>query len=331
MTNNVQQKTFDTICEFMQEARLNEAFLFGGAVLDPLLNPNAHINDYDVCVKDKDTFFAALKNLENLNIPISDITRTHNIYVVIKHPKFGQIDFSCMDPENNGIFNIEKIYTKFSKVNGGGYVSTLVDKYGAVDGMKNGQIRIACNPKGEGAYNLLRRFLAVTGKYGLDISKDGKNQQVINEIKEEFKIASPYIPQDKVRCLSRLSASLKRAKNRKQYVKDLGEQGVFFTAFPEIHKLFNRAGFQNSPELEKCETQKELLDLMLSQTPQKDRDTMLDCLRLLAKREPARQDKGVKMFVENIENEKTSKARLSKEILTPLYLHILSRKSIGQE
>lgn len=102
-----------------QEAGLNEAFLFGGSVLDPLVNPNAKINDYDVCVKDKDTFFEALKNLEQKGFDISEVTRTHNIYVVIQHPEFGQIDFSCMDPEANGIFNIEKIYKKYRKINGG--------------------------------------------------------------------------------------------------------------------------------------------------------------------------------------------------------------------
>lgn len=325
MTNNVNtQATDQVICKFMEQARLNEAFLFGGAVLDPLINPNAKINDYDVCVKDKDTFFEALQNLEAQGIPISEVTRTHNIYVVIQHPEFGQIDFSCMDPENNGIFNIEKIYKKYRKINGGGYDSTIIDKYGAVEGLKRGEIRLACNPEEEGAYNLLRRFLAVTGKYSLDISKDGPNQAVINDIKDEFRKSRPHIPQDRVRCLSRLSASLRRSKNRNEYVKNLGSQGIFFIAFPDIHKLFNRPSFQTSPELAQSQTQKELLELMLAHTKKEDRDAMIDCLRILAKREPARQDKGVKMFVENLEQEKTSPARLSKEILTPLFVHILS-------
>lgn len=324
MTNNVQQETFNNVCKFMNQARLNEAFLFGGAVLDPLINPNAKINDYDICVKDKDTFFETLKNLEALGIPISEVTRTHNIYVVIQHPEFGQIDFSCMNPETNGIFNIEKIYTKFCKINGGGYKSTLVDKYGAVDGLRRGQIRLACNPEEEGAYNLLRRFLAVSGKYGLDISKEGPNQPVIDEIKEEFKKNRHHIPQDRVRCLSRLSASLRRSQKRNEYVKNLGEQGIFFLAFPDIHKLFNRPSFQSSTALARCATQKELLELMLAHTKKEDHDAMVDCLRILARREPARQDKGVKMFVETIEQEKTSATRLNKEILTPLFVHILS-------
>ncbi len=199
----------------------------------------------------------------------------------------------------------------------------MVDKYGAVDGLKRGEIRLACNPEEEGAYNILRRFLAVTGKYGLDISKDGPNQVVIDEIKAEFKKDRHFIPQDRVRCLSRLFASLRRSQNRPQYVKNLGEQGLFFVVFPEIHKIFNRPCFQTSPALVQSTTQKELLDLVMEHTSAVDKDNMIDCLRILSKREPARQDKSVKMFIDSIEKEKTSPARLSKEILTPLYLHIL--------
>ncbi|MCM1324032.1 MAG: hypothetical protein NC218_07710 [Acetobacter sp.] len=93
-----------------------------------------------------------------------------------------------------------------------------------------------------------------------------------------------------------------------------------------MHKIFNRPIFQASPTLAQSTTQKELLELVIAHTSSTDRDNTIDCLRILAKREPARQDKGVKMFIENIEQEKTSKERLSKEILTPLFVHILSNQ-----
>ncbi len=327
MSSNAPHTPDFVIQTFMEQAQLNEAFVFGGSVLDPLVDPNAKINDYDVCVKDRDTFYDALKNLEEKGIPTSEITQTHNIYVVIKHPQFGQIDFSCMDPETNGIFNIEKIYARYRKKNNGVYEKTLVDKYGAVDGIKRGELRLACNPEEEGAYNLLRRFLAVTGKYGFDTSKGGANQQVINEIKDEFNKNRRYIPQEKVRCLSRLFASLKRSNNRSEYVKNLSDQGLFFNVFPEVHKVFTREGFQKSPKLKQSTTQKEFLELVLAYTSPQDRDNMIDCLRILAKREPARQDKGVKDFIEDVEQEKTSPERLGKEILTPLFVHIFKNNN----
>lgn len=107
-TNGMYQKVSSDIAYFMENAGINEAFLFGGAVLDPLIKENPKISDYDICVKDQDDFYEALQNLDRQKFQISEVMRTHNIYVVINHPQLGQIDFSCMDPEDNGIFNIEK-------------------------------------------------------------------------------------------------------------------------------------------------------------------------------------------------------------------------------
>ena len=311
-------KVSQDIIQFMNEAGLNEAFLFGGSVLDPLTNENAKISDYDICVKERDTFYETLKNLENKNCHISEVMRTHNIYVVIHHEELGQIDFSCMDPEDNGIFNIEKIYAKFKRQDDK-ITNTVVDKYGAIESIKKGEIRLACRPEDEGAYNLLRRFLASVGKYGLDTSENGINQETINQIKEEFRAGRHYIPQDKVRCLSRLPASLKRSKDRESYVKNLGRQHIFEIAFPEIDRLFNDQNFQQNTQLKTCETQKDLLWLMVGHTHKtEERDALINCLRILSRREVARQDKGVKSFVEDIENEKTSINRLTTEILFPL-------------
>ena len=52
---------------------------------------------------------------------------------------------------------------------------------------------------------------------------------------------------------------------------------------------------------------------------------MMDCLMILSRREKARQDKGVKVFVENMENEKTSPQRLNKKVITPVFNYILSK------
>lgn len=312
------KKISHDITQFMNEAGLNEVFLFGGSAIDPIINENAEIHDYDVCVKEKDTFYETLRNLENKKCHISEVMRTHNIYVVINHEELGQIDFSCMNPEDNGIFNVEKIYAKFKRKNDQ-IINTIIDKYGAIESMKKGEIRLACIPEEEGAYNILRRFLAIVGKYNLDISKNGINQVTIDQIKEEFNEAKHYIPQDKVRCLSRVPASLCRSKNREDYVINLGKQHIFEKSFPELDRLFNDETFQQSERLKTCKTQKDLLRLMISHTKKtEERDTLINCLRILSHREVARQDKGVKEFIEEIDNEKTSINRLNKEILIPL-------------
>lgn len=320
------KKVSDDVQKFMQDAGLNEAFLFGGAVLDPFIRDDAKINDYDMCVKSEDTFYEALQNLEKQNVPFSEVMRTHNIYVVVQHPQLGQIDFSCMDPEDNGIFNVEKIYARFVRKNGV-IENEVIDKYGAVDSMRIGKIRLSSTPEKEGAYNILRRFLAVSGKYNLDISTGGVNQEAINQIDQAFEAGYPYIPQDKVRCLSRLAASLKRTKDRKSYVKNTAEQNIFAQAFPDIHKLFNNETFQNCDKLQDCTSQKELLELMLANVDFKDRDALVDCLLLLSKRERARQDKGVKVFVDTLSDEKTSPQRLDNKILTPLFNYVRGQKN----
>ena len=318
-------KVSQDIKSFMEDAELNEVFLLGGAVLDPLIKEDAKISDYDVCVKDSDVFYETLKKLENKNCKISEVMRTHNIYAVIKHPTLGQIDFSCMDPENNGIFNIEKIYARFRRTPNG-IENTVIDKYGAIEGMKRGEIRLACNLEEEGAYNILRRFLAAIGKYNFDVSPNGSNQETIFKIKNEFKKLNHYIGQDRVRCLSRLPASLRRSKNRAYFVKSLGQQQIFENAFPEINRLFNNPSFINDEKLNQCETQKDLLWLMVKHTNKtEERDNLIDCLRILSKREAARQDKGVKDFVDEIENEKTSINRLTTNILTPLFTYIQNK------
>lgn len=311
--------------QFMRDADLDEAFLFGGAVLDPLLNPDAKVNDYDLCVKDEDVFYEALRHLERKNIEVSDVMRTHNIYAVVRHPQLGQIDLSCMDPEDNGIFNVEKIYARFKKKNGI-IANEVIDKYGAVDGMRSGKIWLASTPEKEGAYNILRRFLAITGKYNLDISQGGVNQETVDRVNLAFEAGYRYIPQDKVRCLARLTASLKRSQNRKEYVRNIAEQKIFSRAFPDIHKLFSNETFQNCDKLQECTSQKELLELMLANVDFQDRDAMVDCLLLLTRREKARQDKGVKMFIDSLSDEKASPERLNKNILTPLFDYIRNGK-----
>ena len=56
-----------------------------------------------------------------------------------------------------------------------------------------------------------------------------------------------------------------------------------------------------------------------------ERDNLIDCLRILSKREAARQDKGVKDFIDEIENEKTSINRLTTNILTPLFTYMQNK------
>ena len=319
-TKNVSENVF----QFLKEAELDEVFLFGGSVIDPLINKDAKIMDYDLCVQNNSDFYRAISNLENKGYEISEIMKTHNIYTVINHPEIGQIDFSCMNPEDNGIFNIEKIYAHFSNRRGES-TNEIVDKYGAIDGLREGKIRLSCDVEKEGSYNILRRFFAVTAKYNLDISKDGINQQTINQINKSFELRKHHVPQEKVRCLSRLVASLNRSKDKNLYMKNLSEQELLKNSFPDIHALFGKLSAQPKNEIQQCNSQKDILKFMLVNTPSEDRDAMVDCLMILSHREKARQEAGVRVFVDDISREKTSSQRLQQKIITPVFNHIFMK------
>ncbi len=319
------KKVVNDIQQLMGEADLHELYMFGGAVLDTLLNKNAQVNDYDVCVKDETMFYKTLSNLKKQS-QVSDVMRTHNIYAVIKHPQLGQIDFSCMDPEDNGILNIEKIYARFNLTQNG-LTYQIVDKYDAIEGMKQGKIRLTALPEKEGAYNILRRFLATAGKYDIDIRPNGINQPFINQMNDAFSKNYPYVAQDRVRCLSRFGASLKRSKNRPEFIKNLYAQKIFEQPFPDIHKLLGNPEFQNDEKLKTATSQKELLWLMLRNTKGEARDDLVDTLLLLSKREKARQDTGVNEVVTQLSHEKTSPERLNKKVINPLYAFIMNKQN----
>ena len=320
------KKVVNDIQQFMTEADLHEVYMFGGAVLDTLLNPEAKVNDYDVCVKEEPIFYKTLANLKKSQSQVSDVMRTHNVYAVIQHPQLGQIDFSCMDPEDNGILNIEKIYARFNLTKNG-LTYQVVDKYDAIDGMKQGKIRLASLPEKEGAYNILRRFLATAGKYNIDIRPDGVNQPLIDQMNDTFKKNYPYVAQDRVRCLSRFGASLKRSKNRPEFVKNLYAQKIFEQPFPDIHKLLGKPEFQNAEKLKTANSQKELLWLMLRSVKGAERDELVDTILQLSKREKARQDAGVNEVVLKLSNEQTSPERLNKKVINPLYNFIMSKQN----
>ena len=173
-------------------------------------------------------------------------------------------------------------------------------------------------------------------KLGLDLVGgsrlvlEAQTTNTIAQINKLFAAGYHYIPQDKVRCLSRVTASLKRSSDRKTFVQNIGEQKMFQHAFPDLHKLFNNPLFQNCEKLKTASSQKELLELMLANVDFKDRDAMVDCLMLLSKREKARQDKGVREFVEDISSEKTSPQRLTKSVLNPVFQYILANKGKAQ-
>ena len=305
---------------FMQNANLPKLYLFGGAVLDPLLNENAKINDYDVCVKDEEDFYTGINALREKGYNVADVVKTHNIYVVIKDQNGMQFDFSCMDPEDNGILSLEKIYAEFP-------ANKIIDKYDSIGACRRQEIRLASNPKKEGAYNVLRRFLAAAQKYHFPIHKGSRNQEIIDTMKAEFKTQTVAVKQDKVRCLDRLIKILAKEKNKERLLKDFAEQEILKDAFPNFHNLFCEERFRESEPLKQLSDPGKLLNFIIHYHPNGDfrRDELVNSAAILLYREKARAHPSVIKTVNDSLNEKTSVARLNREILTPLLFNAQKR------
>ena len=301
------------INNFMQDANLSKLYLFGGAVLDPLWNPQAKINDYDVCVKDEEDFYSGIIALKDKGYSVADVVKTHNIYAVIKNAEGMQFDFSCMDPEDNGILSIEKIYAEFP-------TNQIIDKYDSLGACQRQEIRIAANPKKEGAYNVLRRFLAVAQKYHFPINKGSHNQETIDRIKAEFKAQTVAVKQDKVRCLDRLVKILAKEQNKKQLLTDFAEQELLKDAFPNFHNLFCEEKFCNAQELQIISDPGKLLDFIIHYHKNGDfrKDELVNSALILLYREKARANPSILKTIHNSLQEKTSANRIEKEILAPL-------------
>ena len=314
------QKIAKDINVFMQDAGLTKLYLFGGAVLDPLLNENAPINDYDVCVKDEEDFYAGINALKEKGYNVADVIKTHNIYVVIKDPNGMQFDFSCMDPEDNGILSLEKIYAEFP-------ANKIIDKYDSVGACLRQEFRLASNPKKEGAYNVLRRFLAAAQKYHFPIHKGSQNQDIIDTMKAEFKSQGVAVKQDKVRCLDRLIKILAKEKNKEKLIRDFAEQEILKDAFPNFHKLFSEEKFRKSEQLQQLSDPGKLLDFIIQYHRDGDfrRDELVNSAAILLYREKARAHPSVLHTINKALREKTSFNRLNQEIITPLLINASKR------
>lgn len=316
----------DKVNKFADDAQLTQLYLFGGSVLDPLLyGEKARLNDYDLCVKDEESFFSAISNLKKSGYKVSEPTRAHNVYVVIHDEDGLQFDFACMDPEDNGIFSLEKVYARFPQ-------NEVVDKYDSLGAIKRGELRIASNPKKEGVYNLLRRFIAVSSKYDLPIFVDGPNQETIDLIKKEFKEQPEYIFQDKVRCLDRLVKTIAKRDDKSEYIKDFSEQGLLKQSFPSFHNVFSNEEFRESEELKKIDKPAKLLQYMLEYVSDDvvQRDGFVDSSVILEYREEARSDADVINFVKKVYAEKTSISRLNNKILSPLLSSLMAKEGASK-
>ena len=324
MSDNTNKSVEAVVREFMEITDCDQVFLYGGSAIDRYMDSSAKIMDYDIAIRDSDVYLKALDKLRNLGFDVGDTRQTHNFATVAKHPDYGTFDLSCMNIEANGIYNLEKFYIEFSKKSPHGKV---VDSYNAVNSLREGKIEIANNPEEEKAYDLLRRFSVLAGKYGFSTKRGGKNENTMSIIERRLK-ESPVSEsnlRDRVRCLSRFLGASFRLQPQHQYLERMGETGLFAYGFPALNNVMRNKDFIDSIKENPAKNKLELLNRMLEHT--KERDEFIDEISILKKRDRDREDKKVFDKVEGFDNEKTSSNRLNKKILAPLFDYIKKTRS----
>ncbi len=317
------QSTSDAIRHFMEMTGCSKVYLYGGAAIDRYLNPEAEIMDYDVAIKNPDEYVAVVDKLKGLGFDVGNTRVAFNLSTVAKHPEYGIFDLACMDIEKNGIYNLEKFYIEFSEKYPWG---KAVDRFGTVGALREGRIIPINNPDDEKAYDLLRRFSVLAGKYGFSLDRNGINGDTIDIIHRRLQETPPHKDNEhsRVRCLARFMGAVLRSKKQDEFIRGMGQTELMGYGYPAINGILHNENFIRSAGENRIKDKFDLIDRMLKNAA--DRDAFIDEITLLRKRERDREDPRVIHRVDNFMDEKTSPQRLAQNVLNPVFAHILSKQ-----
>lgn len=323
MENNAPKSTREVIQDFMKMTGCSEVFLYGGAAIDRYLNPNAEIMDYDMAIKDPDLYVDVVDKLKELDFDVGNTRISFNLSTVAKHKEYGVFDLACMDIESNGIYNLEKFYIKYSEKYP---LGKAVDRFGTVGALREGRIELVNNPDKEKAYDLLRRFSVLAGKYNFSLERNGLNKDTMDTIERRL-IETPISKtneHDRVRCLARFFGGILRSKDQANFVRGMGQTELMSYGYPQINKVLHNENFINSAAEQPFKDKYDLINRMLKNA--EDRDSFVDEISILQKRERDREDPNVLKTIDGLMDEKTSAKRLNNKVLNPLFSHLLSEK-----
>lgn len=332
------QSTGDAIRNFMEITGTSQVFLYGGAAIDRYINPEAEIMDYDVAIQNPDKYVAVVEKLKKLGFDVGATRVAFNLSTVAKHSEYGIFDLACMNIEKNGIYNLEKFYIEYSKEYP---LGKAVDRYGTVHALREGKISLVNNPDEENAYDLLRRFSVLAGKYGFSLEPDGINKDTIETLHR--RLAETPVDQNnehgRVRCLARFMGAVLRSErqnktgitgevdkaNKKQseFLEGMGKTELLSYAYPEINNILHNRQFLDGVAERPFTDKFDLIDRLLNAA--QDRDEIINEISLLRKREADREDVRVINRVNSLMEEKTSKKRLVNHVINPVFSYIMAK------
>ncbi len=323
MSNNAHKPASEVINNFMELTKCHRVYLYGGAAIDRFMNPECKIMDYDIAIKDLEEYQHAIEKLREQGFEIGTPRISFNLSTVAKHPEHGIFDLSCMDIEKNGIYNFEKFYIEYSPAHPRG---RAVDRFKTVRALREGRIEIINNPDEEKAYDLLRRFNVLAGKYVFSLDRDGINKDTIETIERRLKETpiNKSTEHSRVRCLSRFLGAAFRSRPQDEYFAGIGKTNLMSYGYPQINKLINNQEFIESLKQKPAKDKIDLIEKMLEYS--EHRELFIEEISLLSKREPDREDARVINKVNELSNEKTSLQHLDSAIISPIFNHIMSAR-----
>lgn len=272
------------ISEIIEE---EEFILYGGAPIDYLFNGNKKFNDLDIAIKKTNK-----KDIDNLRkilikkgfdivVPFREYTvrKTKKVYLMYAIKKHLVLDICFLSDYDlaSGLFNLDNLYCRFPELD-------IVDDYNSIDGIKRKMFVPTRNLTKDNPYLLLSRFIYLCAKYQIYPMDDPINKKILLKIKKETEAIMHPVSSDQFSsCLNSILKSIIKIDDRKYFLKNLINSGIFGKTMPVLCKSLRLAIKVNDNYLDEIKTKKALIlylfNLLDDKNSKKDFLELITCLR----------------------------------------------------
>jgi len=218
----------------------DDFLIYGGLISDLLLGKMNYGSDIDIAFKYKgeNQILDVIKSLydNDFNI-VADrdyyIRNTHYVRLLyaIKDEIFLDIAF-MNDPYEVGVLTMDSVFYC-------NQLGELIDNYGGINALEEKHICLREDAKNENPLYIINRLVCVSAKYDISL-RDKETKKIIAE-KSLKDICKNNIDKDTLAAfLSRLIKSIIKAKDQKQFIRELIDEDIIGGIFPILHIILDR-------------------------------------------------------------------------------------------
>ncbi|MDD4661890.1 MAG: hypothetical protein PHG24_01245 [Candidatus Pacebacteria bacterium] len=269
--------------------------LYGSTPISLIFGKNYIANDYDLAIlgKTKEDISKVKYFLKKNRFKITKSNRKYYIYKNIEvislyaQRKNFLLDVCFMDEVNLvGQFNVESLYWRYPEMD-------CIDKYNALEGLKNKKIIPIRGLNNENIFLLISRFVYLCSKYKISLM-DKENQRIIKFINQKLRKESGRETDQYVSCLSSILKSILIAKDNILFVEELINSKIVKFLFEELHYSLIVTKEKNQFELLKIKNKRDLVDILEKNVHTDNKKEFLKKINMLSKRKWDNQDKIIK-------------------------------------